>query len=81
MKADVYVSNLKRVIPIYHATKSRKLKQDVNSQLEQDSFQQVFLTKKKQRVHEEEAGLRTYAYTMQATESFLTEQPQFDSKA
>ncbi|SET59546.1 hypothetical protein [[Clostridium] polysaccharolyticum] len=81
MKADVYVSNIKRVIPIYHATKSRKLKQDVNSQSEQDSFQQVFLTKKKQRVHEEEAGLRTYVYTIYATEDFLADQPQFDSQA
>lgn len=81
MKADVYVSNIKRVIPIYHATKSRKLKQDVNSQLAQDSFQQVLLAKKKQKALEEEAGLRTYAYTMLATESFSATKPQFDSKA
>jgi hypothetical protein len=81
MKAVVYVSNIKRVIPIYHVTKNRKLKGEVDSQSAYNRMQQELILKKRRKTAEENDGLSTYAYSMQAVETFYTEMPQFDHKA
>lgn len=81
IKAVVYVSSIKRVIPIYHATKNRKLKGDVDSQSAYDNRQQEIMLKRRRKISEENEGLSTYAYSIQASEVFYTEMPQFDHKA
>lgn len=81
MKAEVYVSNIKRVIPICNVPKNRKLKGEVDSQLTDAFIQQELLLKRKRRIQQTVEGLTTNVYSMQATELFYTEMPQFDHKA
>nr|WP_297934379.1 hypothetical protein [uncultured Lachnoclostridium sp.] len=81
MKAEAYVGIIKRVIPIYHTTKSRKLKGDVDSHLANANIQQELLTKKKRKILQTGNELCTGTYSMQAVEMFFTQTPRFDHKA
>lgn len=80
--AEAYVGGIKKVIPIYHATKSRKLKGDVDSQLAHANMEQEVLSKARKRKGTQLGGiLATYVYTTQAEETFFVELHQFDQKA
>lgn len=81
MKADVYIGNVKRVTPIYHATKNRKLKGDVDSQLSNTNVQQELLAKRRRKVLQDSEGISTYTYSIEAIETFDTVVPAFDCKA
>ena len=80
MKADAYVGNVKRVTPIYHATKNRKLKGDVDSQLANANVQQELLAKRRRKLPQGSEGLSTYTYSFEAVETFGTVIPAFDCK-
>ena len=81
MKADAYIGNVKRVIPIYHATKNRKLKGDVDSQLANANVKQELLAKRRRKLPQSSEGLRTYTYSVEAIETFGAVVPVFDRKA
>lgn len=81
MKADAYIGNVKKVIPIYHATKNRKLKGDVDSQLANANVQQELLAKRRRKLSQGSNGLSTYTYSVEAIETFGAEVPAFDCKA
>lgn len=81
MKAEAYIGNIKRVIPVYHATKNRKLKGDVDSQLANANVQQELLVKRRRKLPQGSEGLSTYTYSFQAIETFEAVVPAFDHKA
>lgn len=81
MKADAYIGNVKRVIPIYHATKNRKLKGDVDSQLANANVKQELLAKRRRKLPQSSEGLSTYTYSVEAIETFGAVVPVFDRKA
>lgn len=77
----VYLDSMKRVIPITHTAKSRKLKSDVDSQLSNANVPNDLQTKKKRKSPQENEELSTYAYSIEASEMFFYEMSQFDRKA
>ena len=81
MKADAYIGNVKRVIPIYHATKNRKLKGDVDSQLANANVKQELLAKRRRKLPQSSEGLSTYTYSVEAIETFGAVVPVFHRKA
>lgn len=81
MKADAYIGNVKKVIPIYHATKNRKLKGDVDSQLANANVKQELLAKRRRKLPQSSEGLSTYTYSVEAIETFGAVVPVFDRKA
>lgn len=82
MKAVNYVGNIRRVIPVSHVAKSRRLKGDVDSYLAgSENFGQMLEKAKKKRITGATNELGTYMYSTQASEIFFVEVHQFDSKA
>lgn len=82
MKAVNYVGNIRRVIPVSHVAKSRRLKGDVDSYLAgSENFGQVFEKAKKKRTTGATNELGTYMYSTRASEIFFVGVRQFDKKA
>ncbi len=83
MKAEVYIRsiNVKRVIPIYHTTKNKKLKEDVDSQLAKNNMPSVLLNKRKQKQQQLVEGITTSTYSLLAIEILHQEASEFDQRA
>lgn len=82
MKAVNHVGNIRRVIPVNHVAKSRRLKGDVDSYLAgSENFGQILERAKKKGATGATNELGTYMYSTQALEVFFVKVHQFDRKA
>lgn len=81
---ETYIANIKKVSPVYHATKNRKLKGDVDSYLASANLQQEALEKnrRKRLMHaQSQITMCSFTYSSSATEIDYEERPHFDQKA
>lgn len=79
---ETYITAIRKVIPVYHATKNRKLKGDVDSYLASANMHQGALEKnKRKKLMQEDGSVCSCAYSANAMEIDYEEIPRFDQKA